>query len=432
MQKRKFSFMNLIFLWIVLSTIYNLKGLFVSNLGIVILNKSSMANVNVHSDVPIFLNNLISARDKQLASRFLKTAIRWDDNFNSPRFYLAWINMMDDRYEEAQSELLRLREQSYRQFETGFLLGLTTYRAGDVEKAFDFWHECPNSSCEVIFERLNTEEGCKIAIGISPSSSEAYFCLGLVIQSQANYIEAIYFFEKAYEYNQPLKPVQESLSINSSYSPVEALYQIGNSWMKIGELGKAEQYIDEVISINPDHYYAPMYKAIIESRIYGRLDNAISFLLGLLTRYPEHVDAMIHLGLIYEEKGDYSQAIKWYEHATQIMPNYALGYVQLARVYSKQSRWTAALNSSLSAIDLDPGLNEEIFIVGKALFEQGKCNEALPYALQAAGFQPYNATYLVVVAQIYQCLGYNALAGEWYERARIIDPILVDATDNSH
>jgi hypothetical protein len=85
------------------------RGASALNLGMISIYKTSLSNEIVPTNpIPVYLARSMPAPDEQTAKYFLEKALRWNDYLDTPRFYLAWINILDGRYAEAQSVLLGL------------------------------------------------------------------------------------------------------------------------------------------------------------------------------------------------------------------------------------------------------------------------------------------------------------------------------------
>ncbi len=397
------------------------------NLGTLVLYKAIMQDQHVSAQIPAYFlapAQSPSVETRLTARRACAMALKWNGTSDGARFCLAFLDVLDGNWAEAGSALGQLRDHDYRPVITNFLLGMSAYRAGRTEQAYAAWRECPNSSCEILFERLRTVESCQIAVAIAPSSSEAYFCLGRTLRDQGRYAEALEAFDQALAFDRPLDVRAIDTPSSETYSRAETSYRIGEIWLTIGESAKAEPYLDQAILLNPAHLWAPLQKSIIEKQLHGRPDRAILLLLALVDRYPNHASAMLHLGWIYEEQGDLTQAGKWFERATQVMPKYALAYVQLARVRARQMEWPTTQKLALRAVELDPSLAEAHYLVGKALCVQGRPAEALTYALRAAEMQPQAPEFMTLVGNIYDRMGNGTEARIWHEHALSLNPDL--------
>jgi tetratricopeptide (TPR) repeat protein len=167
-----------------------------------------------------------------------------------------------------------------------------------------------------------------------------------------------------------------------------------------------------------------MLKSLIEKQLHHRPDRAILLLSALIDRYPNHASAMLHLGWTFEEQGDLTRAGMWFERATQVMPEYALAYVQLAKVRATQMEWPTTQKLALRAVELEPSLAEAHYLVGKALCAQGQPAEALTHALRAAEMQPQAPEFVTLVGNIYDRMGNGTEARIWHEHALSINPNL--------
>ena len=120
--------------------------------------------------------------------------------------------------------------------------------------------------------------------------------------------EAKELFEKALVLN----PGNDSLKIG-----LGSCYLFGN----ISENPmQGIQMIREVADRDPNNMYA-QFTLGMGSMISGQIDKAIERLSTVIKAQPENLEVMVMLAEAYEQKGDKTNAIKWYEASKKLIDN---------------------------------------------------------------------------------------------------------------
>jgi protein O-mannosyl-transferase len=100
-----------------------------------------------------------------------------------------------------------------------------------------------------------------------------------------------------------------------------ALYDLGITLEKKGDIEGAIAHYEEALRINPQHYGAHNnLGALLASS--GKTDEGIQHLLAALKINPRLADAYYNLGIIYYLKGDTEQAIEYFQKASNEKNNY--------------------------------------------------------------------------------------------------------------
>jgi predicted TPR repeat methyltransferase len=117
---------------------------------------------------------------------------------------------------------------------------------------------------------------------------------------------------------------KKALSIKPDYA--EAHYNLGSSFHKNGQLDAAVKSFKKVVTIKPD--YAEAHNNKILSVIYlftkGQISDAIDILEVLIKDNPDDALLFNMLGGCYVSQGQPDMAIKCYEKALTIKPDYAV------------------------------------------------------------------------------------------------------------
>lgn len=115
----------------------------------------------------------------------------------------------------------------------------------------------------------------------------------------------------------------------------------------------------------------------------GRYDEAIAAYTEVVAKAPTCSDCFLNLGVAHANKKEWAQAEAALKKATEIKPDNAQAYTQLAGVYNQQRKFDLAAEASASAAKYSAtagaaggGNAEALYNQGVALFNGGKFAEA--------------------------------------------------------
>ena len=114
-----------------------------------------------------------------------------------------------------------------------------------------------------------------------------------------------------------------------------------------------------------------------------------------------HAKGAVELGWSYFSKGDTDTALKRFNQALILDPNFAPAYFGIAYVYSVQNKLDLAIQNYRKSIEKDPTFSHSYSNLGLALLYFGKPNEALPNLKKALDVAPKNGDAHVNIALYY-------------------------------
>ena len=110
-----------------------------------------------------------------------------------------------------------------------------------------------------------------------------------------------------------------------------------------------------------------------------------------LEAYPQSVFALNNLGLAYADLGDNDKAVRYFESALQIMPDFSEAYANLGNVYFDQNKFEDSERCYKKALSLEPrmiGLHNSLGMVYERL---GRYDEAVGAYRQCLTLDPNHA-----------------------------------------
>jgi tetratricopeptide (TPR) repeat protein len=134
---------------------------------------------------------------------------------------------------------------------------------------------------------------------------------------------------------------------------------------------------------------------------------------------PHDGEAQYQLGLIYQQRRNFTEAIQHFQAAVKIDPNETDAHYQLGRIARQQGRTADALASFEIVLAQDPkhNLSEILRETGAACLEAGRSDDGLRYLEVYVERRPYDPEGLYYFGQALQAANRPAEAREAYARA---------------
>ncbi len=171
----------------------------------------------------------------------------------------------------------------------------------------------------------------------------------------------------------------------------------------------------------------PDFKKAVQLHQFGILPDAVRLYQSVLTRKPDHPQALNMLGLAYAQLGNLPQAATLIERALTIQPNIAGAHGNLGSILQGLNRHEEALKHLEFALAAAPNDLETLNSIGAALSNLGRFAEAIPPLQQAVQVNPDYAEAHFNLGNAMAALGRSDEAIASYQRAIQIDPAIVTA-----
>ena len=118
-----------------------------------------------------------------------------------------------------------------------------------------------------------------------------------------------------------------------------------------------------------------------------------------------HAKSAVELGWNYFNKGDSETALKRFNQALILDPNFAPAYFGMAYVYSAQNKLDLAIENYRKSIEKDPTFSHSYSNLGLALLYSDKPKEALPNLKKALEIDSANGDAHMNIALYYFAAG---------------------------
>jgi Flp pilus assembly protein TadD len=134
---------------------------------------------------------------------------------------------------------------------------------------------------------------------------------------------------------------------------------------------------------------------------------------------PHDADAQYQLGLIYQERRQYSEAAQRFKNAVAIDPRDAGAHFQLGRMASEQGRLKEALEHFQAVMSVDDAHQQHEILreLGAVYLAAGQNEDARNFLDEYTQKRPYDPEGLYYSGQAYDRLGESAKARGRYEQA---------------
>jgi tetratricopeptide (TPR) repeat protein len=183
--------------------------------------------------------------------------------------------------------------------------------------------------------------------------------------------EGIKYYNKGYEanYKKAVELFEKAFQADSTYS--QAAFYLGLTYNALFDQDKAQKYFKKAIDIDPDYLEARSDYAGMLLDI-GDTDEAIRQINAVLTRQPNHTQALTMLAQADRLKGIYPQSIEAARKAIQLKPASAEPHLWLADSLRLSGKWSdapAEYNNYLKLSDFDSHLAGQLnyYVLGSLI-----------------------------------------------------------------
>lgn len=202
-----------------------------------------------------------------------------------------------------------------------------------------------------------------------------------------------------------LDQFDESLEFYRKYLDVDPFAEqvwnnLGLLCCKTGRYMQAAEAFDFATAINPNHFTAYMNKA---DMLVGQNDHtgAIEIYREILEKDAENTHALCSLGDCYEETGNYSEALKAYNHAIALYPDFSDAWFGKGLVFLKIKRYSQSISSIKRALLYEPENPDCWFMLGELYSRMNKDIQAVEAYKEAVKINPLDHEAWLACAQVF-------------------------------
>src|SRR5208283_2002810 len=243
-----------------------------------------------------------------------------------------------------------------------------------------------------------------------PSSTQAYYLLGLCQVFTLNYTAAV----------NTLGSLWPQLSADVMY-----LYVLGMAADRAGDKSLYDKAMKQLVAVGGDspELHLILGKSYLQHQEY---DLALAQLQKTLAANPTLPFLHFNLGLVYLELGQLDKAEQEFRQDIAIEPDLADNYVQLGNLYLRSQKEADAEREFREALKRDPRQVNALFSLAKLYQAQQKFDQALKEIDAAVKLVPDSGKVHFLRAQILQHLGKKDEAKLEFATAKKLMDLQVD------
>jgi len=234
----------------------------------------------------------------------------------------------------------------------------------------------------------------------------------------------LFFYDKA-DYVLAIQKFKQAATLDIDIP--EASFYIALSLQQISKYEEAFEYYAKVPATDTVYYRPALRNMGLAYESMNKPNDAIKMYEKAIEVDPNYADAYNDLGIIYNDIGKYDKAIDYYKKALEKNPEHKYATYNIGLAYEKKGDIQKALEylkSSDSKTDLARAYNS----LGNIYLEKQKdYDKALEYYMQALAANPDDKFALRNAGLAYQAKGDITKALEFYEKSIQIDPGFTDA-----
>ena len=166
---------------------------------------------------------------------------------------------------------------------------------------------------------------------------------------------------------------------------------VGNEYVKRGRIDEAIEKYKMAISLNYKVNYAKTFfnlgVAYQKKRDYQEAIIAYNRAIHLK---PDFWEAIDNLGTTYREMGDIELAIATYKKIVRLNPKFPYAYYNLGAVYKQEGKWEEAITEYQTYLNYCPADINALLKIASCYQRLGSINDALHYLTKAYRIDPKN------------------------------------------
>jgi tetratricopeptide (TPR) repeat protein/SAM-dependent methyltransferase len=196
-----------------------------------------------------------------------------------------------------------------------------------------------------------------------------------------------------------------------------------------GQLAEAERLYRQVLTRHPDHLDALNLLGVLALQS-GRNQEAIGLLTRALARNDRVADFHNNIAEAYRRTGQLDSAAAHFTRATELEPAFVEAHQNLAATLRAQKKWDLAAARYRRLLEIRPQLAEAHTGLADVLLQQGQFGDAAAHYRRGLALNPDRAEVHNNFGVALKAQGQTQAAAAAFERAAALKPDFVDAQRN--
>ena len=168
----------------------------------------------------------------------------------------------------------------------------------------------------------------------------------------------------------------------------------------------------------------------VGNNVLGKVDEAIKAYERALSINPNFADAHHNIGNALFEQGKLDQAIEAYKKSLDLEPNNAEAYFNMGNTLQEQGRLDESISSYIRAIRINPNHAGVHNNMGNAFFDQQKLDEAIKAYSKSVNLKSDNSKAYYSLGNAHKAKGNIQEAISNYDKAVKLEPNFAEAWNN--
>ena len=245
---------------------------------------------------------------------------------------------------------------------------------------------------------MSIEYGPYDIIGTARSSTEQRFVSIEYYEQVVQPVESAHFAARNGEYEKAISLFRESLKKDSTY--VFAHNGMGNAYLKLGDLTRAEYYFRKAMQFG-SNYAFPYNNLANLYMLQDRRSEALPLLLTALNLDPNSAYVYYNVGNYYLHEGNNAVAQSYYLKALKLDKDLCDARYNLALTYWRQNRPAMAVSEYEKTVKTCPGHEKAVLNLAAYYLQSRQPDKALMLYRQALLINPQSEIYLAMGHALY-------------------------------
>jgi tetratricopeptide (TPR) repeat protein len=423
------------------------------------LNVAKLDNKDAHAISRLGLIYFEEGRSTR-AYPFLMRAKELDSNNLQVRLKAGFLNLALGNTKGAREEAIAILDQDPKYPEAAFLLAETVKKQTDadiIRQQLDkvVQQAGVTAGSEIGFGTLDFHAGnfknAKVrfthAQTLDPNSGGVYYALGILQWAMNDLTNADRSLKKAAELSPPRAPqrlgyADFKLKTEAVEEGKQLLNEITKStpdylpaWISLAEVALAQKHYDECTTLigqvqarDPDNSQSLLISARLKL-VTGRIDEAIAEYERLAARFKSSPQVFFQLGLACLYKDDTSKALRNFNEAVSLDPNFEAALVEQAKLNIQKENPDPAITSLTQLIKRRPQNSLACLILAGAYAVKGNYDEAIATCRRLEKLHPESPQVPFVIGGFLLKRGKKAEARQEFIKAQNLSPDFLPAME---
>lgn len=167
-------------------------------------------------------------------------------------------------------------------------------------------------------------------------------------------------------------------STEKSIARAEKFFNKGNSYQQQGELNRAMDSYKRALSLNPDYEQAHLNLATVCLQL-GKFKEAEQELVYLWALKPKDSKILFNFGLLLYQTGDHASAETKLKRLLEFDPYHLEGNLLLSSIYEEKGEWDQAIEHCMNAYRVNSNDPRVLYQLGRAFDLCGDEENAVKY-----------------------------------------------------